>query len=1173
MAILEVHDGEGRVERVTISRDQTAMFGSSPKCEVVLNGTGILPFHGRLRWKEPPGKFKVDASPDAGFLLVNGTKMAASSVRQGDEIQVGDCRMFLISEADGPDAGAREEKTRVQAPAFIAPPEAGTVIKRGSARAARAGEFAAPSVEAAVPGSMRGKAEAGANWANAPSPEPVSLAATQPKWKQILAKVMPRGAAPGQEKVMASPIIFGLGAVFVVLVGVGFQLLGAIRKSIADKQFNQAVENLDAGDYRNAIKRFDEFLEGNRSDPRVSKARVHRAMANVRQYTQSSGQSWELAFEAEREMYQKVANEPDFLDSRAELDDMILETGSAFADRAKASSDKKALGLAEDTVTLHNQVADKSMAETLLKKSRLNEKLADAHAAVRKTDTRASAHAAMDAALAKDSAAAVFAARDSLIIAYPDQAKDRELIARMTKATDLIKKAVKIDEAQRPGQTTPRPEAFGPPTSFVMRSADAGQPAGATGDGPVVYATADGYAFGVDGVSGAPLWQKAIGLSSPFPPQAIPGGTVTTALAFDARHNELVRLKSKTGELVWRQSIGEPIVSPPLVLGNQILQPTPKGKILLIDLASGALRGSIDLGLPLSGGAPVADESGQYLYLTAEKDCMFILSREPMACTSVVYFGQEPGSIPCPPARVGRYLVVPENNQVNESRWRVFMLSEDGSKATLVQDVPIAGWTWGTPASAGTVIWATSDRGGVTAYGVGAYGEKDPFKPIAGTNPDAEPSGPGYGLAKDRSQAISGSASGRSARLRAQRGGRPAQPGLDPPRGRPRARASAVDPGGDPASILTQQYNEGPGASLWCLDPQSGAVKWRTVLGAAWPSPPQLAAAGETLTALGVDGKLVTLTHDSLAKGGFIESTLPKPGVFRIPPGSLARLDGDGWSAVVPALKASKLLVRIGTDDYKEVPLPTRIGATPIVWGPELFVPGDDGRAYLIDPKTGESRAEPFVPPFDRTRPTHWRTPVALGSDAVALADDAGHVRRLVRQTDPRPSLIVSAEASLGKGVDVDPASTGEAVILATRDGKVHALSAKDLNPVEVWKLEAPLAVGPASAGDKAFVADLGGGVLAIGKDGQKLWSVKLEGGAIVADPPSAVGDTVRFLTRDGTIHDRSAIDGSPLDKVALGILPSDTPITLGKELAVPVGLGTIRLVKPATSLAKSEAQ
>ena len=50
--------------------------------------------HGRIRWKSK--KFKIEASPDAEYVVINGHKMTTGSIHQGDEITVGDCRMFLI---------------------------------------------------------------------------------------------------------------------------------------------------------------------------------------------------------------------------------------------------------------------------------------------------------------------------------------------------------------------------------------------------------------------------------------------------------------------------------------------------------------------------------------------------------------------------------------------------------------------------------------------------------------------------------------------------------------------------------------------------------------------------------------------------------------------------------------------------------------------------------------------------------------------------------------------------------------------------------------------------------------------------------------------------------------------------------------------------------------------
>ena len=64
------------------------------------------------------------------------------------------------------------------------------------------------------------------------------------------------------------------------------------------------------------------------------------------------------------------------------------------------------------------------------------------------------------------------------------------------------------------------------------------------------------------------------------------------------------------------------------------------------------------------------------------------------------------------------------------------------------------------------------------------------------------------------------------------------------------------------------------------------------------------------------------------------------------------------------------------------------------------MIPGADGRAYLIDPVTAQSKAEPLVPVYNRERRGRWRAPVQLNAKTVVLADDAGRVRRLsLRQT------------------------------------------------------------------------------------------------------------------------------------------------------------------------------
>jgi outer membrane protein assembly factor BamB len=1166
MATLEVHDGTGRVERKVIARDEPVMFGSSPKCDIVLAGEGILPFHGRVRWQTKKGRFKVDASPDAEFLWVNGHKMASSSFRQGDEVQVGPCRIYMINEGEaGPvalkSAPPRDDVTRIQPSPFIAPPAPGTVIARGSWRAGREAEVAPAPAPVEVQTDFE-EVERELRKKRTRRPEPAAPSTAEPPrsgWERFVYLFSARAYAPGREEVLSSPLVFGLGVTLAVLILVGFALYNIIAQSTATRLYTNGLENLEDGDYRTSIRQLDEFLRANPNDERAPKARVHRAMANVRQYTSAASASWTLALEAEKEMFDAVGGTDEFRDSSTELEELVIRTGEALADRARLSSDAKALVEADSALVLHKQVVGPA-AEALLKKSQLPEKLAAARAAVKKAQVRKDRLAAMDRALKAGSTAGVYAARDALAAEYPDQAQDRELLARMNEANALIRKAVTVDESGRPGETEPHPEPLGPPTTLVLRQAPSigSNPLETTPakDGVLVFALSDGFAFAVDGSTGTPVWQVSVGLSSPFPPQPIPGGR--SVLAIDARHGELVQLDARTGALNWRQSLGDRVTDPPLVLGNQVIQATTSGKLLVLDLLSGALRATMNLGMPLAR-TPVADESGQALYIAAEKDVLFVLTRDPLGCAAVEYLGHPLGSIGAAPARIGRYLILPENHEINESRWRAFVLAEDGLKLTPVQQVPVLGWTWSTPASSGSVVWASGDRGGVAAFAVGAYGEPDPFRLIARIPPDEQPSGPAFALARSERELWIGS--GRSGRFE-----------LDPEGGR--VNTSWTLAGAGPAAappqiagallILTQQNTGGPGVALWGVEPATGTVRWRTILGAAWPSPPEPEAKSDRLIALGVDGRPIVLTHQHLVQGGFVTSTLPTPGSFRLPAGAAARVEGDSWTAIFPALRLSKILVRSGTGAFQEVSLPAPIGARPLAWGRELLVPGEDGRAYLIDPSSGESRAEPFVPPFDRTRPTRWRSPVALAGDAVALADDTGRVRRLVRLTDPRPRLSVSAEIVLGKGLLVDPASTGGAVVLVTDEDRVRALSARDLSAVGSWPLEAPLAAPPAATSGYCFLADTSGAVLALGPDGQRLWSTRLESKGhrvVVAGAPAVHGKSVWFLSREGGLFGRSTDDGSPLAEAALDIPPAAGPVSAGQDLAVPVGLGTIRLL------------
>src|SRR5262249_4231701 len=242
-------------------------------------------------------------------------------------------------------------------------------------------------------------------------------------------------------------------------------------------------------------------------------------------------------------------------------------------------ADADSLALAESAVALHAQVTGKS-SERFLARSRVPGKLAEARGAVRRAEVRAGALAPMDAALRAGSSSDGDAARDGLIRAHPDLAEDRGLHERMTKANELVRRAVRLDASMRPAETEPRVDPLGPPLAQVVRATlDGSSPRAAGPVPPLAYALVDGFLYGLDALTGKPLWVQPAGLWAPFPPRPVPGSS--SVLAFDARFDELVRLDGRTGALLWRQALGERVVDPPLILGNQLLQTTPGGSLLV----------------------------------------------------------------------------------------------------------------------------------------------------------------------------------------------------------------------------------------------------------------------------------------------------------------------------------------------------------------------------------------------------------------------------------------------------------------------------------------------------------------------------------------------------------------------------------------------------------------
>jgi len=1165
MATLEIHDAEARVRFVDLDRDHPVLFGSGAACDIVLSGAGVLPVHGRVRWRGR--KFKIDASPDAEFLEINGRKIVSASLRQGDEIRVGPCRLFVLR-LEAPAHGGRQDRGKRRPKAVEAdeptqilqgPPKGRDAASATATR--RPALFEKDDLLAAL--DLDDGPEAAAEGPPI-APAGPGRRASGPKEPGAVARLIARlrgsledEAAPGREKVAASPTVLMLAGLLVVLVAMGFWLNAIILRTIATRTYDRAVQLLEDGDNATAIREFDSFLARNPEDRRSDKARTLRALANVRQYIAVSGATWSRALEAAGEMVDSVGDLAAYRDEKSELGDLTIRIGEGLADRARRNVDARSLAEAEAAVKLHARIAGES-APAFLTKSRLPGLIDEARAAIRKAETRASALAAMDQALGRGSAAAVYQARDDLVLAYADLSKDAQVVDRMVKANDLMRQAAKVDPSRRPAETSERPEPLGPATALVERSRLDPLPAPLPAE-TIVYALADGAAYAIEGSTGAPLWRVAVGLDAPSSPSAVPGDA--TALLFDARHHELQRRDARTGRLVWRQEVGESVDSAPLVIGQQVYQTSPGGRLLVLDLDSGELVAALDLGFPITR-TPVVDESGRFLYVMGKRDCLFTISRDPLACVDVQYLGHADGSILCPPARLGRFLVVAENDRIADGRWRVFRLDEDGAKPHAVQSLDVAGWTWGTPPTSGSSIWSIGDRGGIEVFAAGDYSSPNPLRSLARLAPDAEEPGPTFGLA----------ATEREVWIASRRAGRY---DLDAEAGRLASRFMLGDlgPPAAPVQVLGRRIvlsfqSQSGGVSLLGLDPSSGKADWETVVGGGWPIRPVASAGDASLVGVDRSGRRFEVSRADLDRGGFVTTRLPRPGDPRTPNAVLQQVEREGRAVTVLAPQNGGTEVwaesAASSGSWDRASLPSPAAAVPIPWAGSLFVPAEDGRAYLLDPATGRPEAEPFVPRFERDRSGRWLVPAPLDNGSVILADDSGRVRRLGLEGKPSRRIVIEAEATLDVAIESDPACTRNAVILATADGSIRSLAARDLSPVGAWKLDAPLLGPPVAVGDQVVALDRSGGVTLFGPDGRREWTASL--GAPAVGPPLIRDAFLWVLDRNRRAHGLNLQDGREAEVLELGVQPVGGPVSLGPDLLVPSGLGVFEPLKVEAS-------
>ena len=959
-------------------------------------------------------------------------------------------------------------------------------------------------------------------------------------------------------------VVSGLFVGLSILLAV---LYYAITGTSATEMLQKADESYEQGSYGQAIEEYDQFLKEFPDHEEASRARVFRGLARLRQKVEG-GSDWEAALATAQEVLEEIKDEDDFPKAQAELATLLPDIAEGLAKEARelavekpAEADKKvvlfdqAMLLVNNRDYIPNSVRSVGRIEDIEGLVRVARKKINQDARLIET------LAMIDAAIAQNQPDEAYQARKSLLTEYPDIEQDPRLVAKMKEIAAAEKNRITVTPG---GAKAIRKE---PASSVLSVTALAATRAGQLGrapgvDGRVVFALAEGAAYGLDAASGEVLWRRFVGfdtqmLPTPIEPPAGGDAPPVDALLVDSVRNEVVRVVARSGQLVWRHPVGEPFDDEPLLLDDRILVSTNSGRLLTLDATSGDALFSAKLPQKLRV-SPGGDPRKGYVYLTGEHSNLYVMSLSDGSCRETVFLGHDPGSVTVPPLVVQRFVMVIENRGHDLSWLHVLATDVSGLPVGLLpKPLPIKGQVNVPLLNLGQRgrFMLITDRGRMVVYttpvGRGTELRLVAEQPAAGERPLVHYPYQRRGelwLASDQLARYDIQYASREFQARETR-----SPGefTQPLQVIGKVLFHARRKPGTPGVIVSAMQFGGQKETLDKVD------YWQTHLAA----PPAAApfVSNNRVVAVTAPGDVYEIPlEDKQAPAVMKPLVVASSPKSRMSP-LVARIDLEpGVAMFVPGSGGTHVLrydanatANRATWVTLELPDGDTLSSVPGALAGGLLAPGAKGQVYLLNAVNGSFQAAPYQPQQSEVGQFAWRRPDAASFDSTQAVLSDGHAKLYVLNVkqSPMPHLVATAAgAELGDRVTSPVALIGSMVFAVDAGGILHAMKLPNLDHATTIPLDSPAKWGPRRVGKRVLLSTRDNQLVCLADDEQRLqWQIDLPYGPL-AGAPIAVGDDFIITSNqiDTTGGVISRIDAATGDLIA----------TI--ELSQPLGSGAV---------------
>ena len=958
-----------------------------------------------------------------------------------------------------------------------------------------------------------------------------------------------RAVRPGEQDITKSPLILGLSVTIVVLALLSGIYFFMIKRETTNAQLKAIDEQISGGQYATAMISLEQMIVDHPKDEIGDQARIRLGKVRVDKSIKTAAPEWNAGLDALNKMIADCREVKSFAEENAALAEYAKTIAIGALDTAEKNRSPELIKVSDEAVILLERYSDADKPPTAAK-AKIKVAKEAAEAAILKATTTQATYAEIDRLNKGGKPIEALASRRRLLDRYPDLEKDRKLSQLLEQTLVSEQKAVKVDDSNRAAVREDRP-LLKKPLALTLHTRVLSDE---SSEGRTVWAVSGGCLYGIDTITGDPVWRRGIGTDSPFFPISI-DAAVPALLMFDTRFEELIFVNRQTGELIWRQPLGERASGAPLIHNNQIYQGTIGNSLFRIDVQTGEITSKLIFSQPVVS-PPALTRDGQHLVIPGNEAISYTLGVQPLECVRVLFSGQRPGAVQVPLMPMGATLLMIENDQINGANLRVFDAGKTEKIMPEVGTARVAAQVKDRVVLRGNQLFIAGERELLSVYTVSDDPEQPKLLPIAKPPTQIEYTGPIFMHAGAGGRLWVASDNLKQFELK------------NDTLGEATTKRLYLGATGQPIQsigknlFIGRQLLESGALSLLQVDGEEMVAAWKTVVGCSLLT---AQVAGENLVCVNASGDVFQVPLTEVEAGGFR---------FKVET-SVKIAEGTTDPVFAGRLAGGKLAIACGGKEPRLWTINTigKIEQEYVLDGPPVGppVPLSGGVTVPLANKlrtfgvTGGARVDDYLSVIGQQAAARnaWSHVLPLDATHLVVIDAEGKLSRLEYRTTPTAHLQQLDQVALGNPVDVSPVLDKGKLYVTDASGRLQILNVNGFDRIAEAKLANPAVGKLALAGNRLLAVTSTGALECYDTDQnlKQLWSVPLASD-LLADSAMLEQGKLLIATQAGHVKALNPDTGAELQSIILDNSIEYGPVKAGKFILVATVDGALHRVE-----------